>query len=312
MAVAGTGVFFGVQLTLFNNFIVERLGIEPHELGYVEALREVPGFLNAFFLALIVRCAPPKVAAVSLVVMGIGLAAYSEVSSVFMLASFSLVWSLGFHCWLPLEQSMGLAYGPTADKGRWLGQLRSISSLAWLVAIGVCMVGLDFLRYEGVFVLAGVCTAAGGLALFWVDNKAAPAGEKRLVLKRRYLLFYALVISLQGRAQADGCISPVSAAIPFAPFARHKSSRGAPVEIDSMVLTVEAISDQSSSPLTASWDGRLVGALASGASPTRAPVIAVVLVFVFIGLPRSVSTGRVLYALYASTITHFPFGGIAR
>ena len=49
MAVAGTGVFFGVQLTLFNNFIVERLGIEPHELGYVEALREVPGFLNAFF-----------------------------------------------------------------------------------------------------------------------------------------------------------------------------------------------------------------------------------------------------------------------
>ena len=185
-------MFFGVQLTLFNNFIVERLGIEPHELGYVEALREVPGFLNAFFLALIVRWAPPKVAAVALVVMGIGLAAYAEVSSVFMLASFSLVWSLGFHCWLPLEQSMGLTYGPTADKGRWLGQLRSISSLAWLAAIGVCMVGLEFLRYEGVFVLAGVCTAMGGLALFWADDKDAPAGEKRLVLKRRYLLFYAL------------------------------------------------------------------------------------------------------------------------
>ncbi|MDP6702506.1 MAG: hypothetical protein QGH25_22820, partial [Candidatus Latescibacteria bacterium] len=47
VAVAGTGVFFGVQMTLFNNFIVERLQIEAHELGYVEALREVPGFLNA-------------------------------------------------------------------------------------------------------------------------------------------------------------------------------------------------------------------------------------------------------------------------
>ena len=163
MAVAGTGVFFGVQLTLFNNFIVERLGIEPHELGYVEALREVPGFLNAFFLALIVRFAPPKIAAVSLVVMGIGLAAYAEVSSVFLLASCSLVWSLGFHCWLPLEQSMGLTYGPTGDKGRWLGQLRSISSLAWLAAIGVCMVGLEFLRYEGVFVLAGCVYGRGRL-----------------------------------------------------------------------------------------------------------------------------------------------------
>ena len=47
VAVFGVGVFFGVQLTLFNNFIVERLGIEADELGFVEALREVPGFLNA-------------------------------------------------------------------------------------------------------------------------------------------------------------------------------------------------------------------------------------------------------------------------
>ena len=38
IAVFGVGFFFGVQLTLFNNFVVERLGIEPHQLGFVEAL----------------------------------------------------------------------------------------------------------------------------------------------------------------------------------------------------------------------------------------------------------------------------------
>ena len=31
VAVAGTGVFFGVQLTLFNNFIVERLKHSQHK-----------------------------------------------------------------------------------------------------------------------------------------------------------------------------------------------------------------------------------------------------------------------------------------
>ena len=113
VAVAGTGVFFGVQMTLFNNFIVERLNIEAYELGYVEALREVPGFLNALFLALVIRFAPPKIAAVSLIVMGVGIAAYAEITSVFLLASFSLCWSLGFHCWLPMEQSMGFM----ADSG---------------------------------------------------------------------------------------------------------------------------------------------------------------------------------------------------
>ena len=46
IAAASVGVFFGVQLTIQHNFIVERLGIEPVELGLVEALREVPGFLG--------------------------------------------------------------------------------------------------------------------------------------------------------------------------------------------------------------------------------------------------------------------------
>ena len=64
VAVFTVGVFFGVQLTLFNNFIVERLNIEAHELGYVEAVREVPGFLNALFIALMIRLAPPVVASV--------------------------------------------------------------------------------------------------------------------------------------------------------------------------------------------------------------------------------------------------------
>ena len=29
----GVGAFFGVRFTLFNNFIVDRIGIEAHELG---------------------------------------------------------------------------------------------------------------------------------------------------------------------------------------------------------------------------------------------------------------------------------------
>ena len=110
LAVASQGIFFGVQLTLFNNFIVERLNIEPHELGYVEALREVPGFMNAFFVALMVRFAPPIVAALSLVVMGLGIMAYAQVDSVFWLAMYSLVWSVGFHCCIPMEQLMSLIY----------------------------------------------------------------------------------------------------------------------------------------------------------------------------------------------------------
>ena len=191
-ATFSVGIFFGVQLSLFNNFIVDRLGIEPHHLGYVEALREVPGFLNVFFLALMVRAAPSLVAAIALAVMGLGLCAYVGVDSVETLALYSVLWSVGFHCWLPLESAMALTYSPPGQKGRWLGQLRSIHSLAWLLAIVACMFLLPHIRYEGLFVVAGVCTIAGGAALLFAPRQSADTTEKGIVFKRRYGLFYLL------------------------------------------------------------------------------------------------------------------------
>ena len=73
-AVFAVGAFFGVQLGLYNNFVVSRLAIEPQELGYVEALREVPGFLQAIFIALMVRLAPSVISGFALGIMGIGIA----------------------------------------------------------------------------------------------------------------------------------------------------------------------------------------------------------------------------------------------
>ena len=55
VAVFGVGLFFGVQLTLMSNFVVDQFGIEPHELGFLEALREVPGLLSAFMIAILIR-----------------------------------------------------------------------------------------------------------------------------------------------------------------------------------------------------------------------------------------------------------------
>ena len=191
LAVASQGIFFGVQLTLVNNFVVERLDIEAHELGYVEGLREVPGFMNAFFVALMVRFAPPVVAAVSLMVMGLGIMAYADVDSVFMLAMYSLVWSVGFHCWIPMEQSMALIFSPQGKKGKWLGQLRSVNSVAWLVSILTCRLVYDFIGYNGLFLLAGAATIGGGLAILFASNKR-PSRERGFVFKRCYGLYYLL------------------------------------------------------------------------------------------------------------------------
>lgn len=192
IAVFSVGIFFGVQLTLFNNFIVEKLGIMPYELGYVESLREVPGFLNAFFLALMMYLPLPVVAGVSLIVMGMGVMAYAKVKTVLGLALFSVFWSFGFHCWIPLEQSMGLAFSPEGQKGKWLGKLRSVQSFAWLLTIGACMFMYHLVGYEGLFVIAGLATILGGTSVFFASRKQLQSQKKGLVFKRAYGLFYLL------------------------------------------------------------------------------------------------------------------------
>ena len=178
VAVGGVGVFFGVQLTLFNNFVVERLDLEPHELGWVESLREIPGFLNALFVALMIRMSPSLVAVAALGIMGIGLMAYADVGSVPALALYSVVWSVGFHCWLPMEATLALRFSPAGGKGRWLGQLRAVHSIAMLVTIGGCMVLLKVVNYEGMYLLAGGATILGGSALLFASRGHADVEEK--------------------------------------------------------------------------------------------------------------------------------------
>ena len=186
------GAFFGVQFSLFNNFIVARLAIEPHHLGYVEALREVPGLLNAVFVALVVRVAPSLVAGFALMVMGMGVMAYTQVASVPALAIYSLVWSFGFHGWMPLHQMMALTHSPAGPKGKWLGQLASVSGVACLLSIGACILLMPYLQYEGLYGLAAGVIALGGVSVLLVTRKKPAEREPGFVLKRRYTVYYLL------------------------------------------------------------------------------------------------------------------------
>ena len=246
-AVGGVGVFFGVQLTLFNNFVVERLDLEPHELGWVESLREIPGFLNALFVALMIRMSPSLVAVAALGIMGIGLMAYADVGSVPALAFYSVVWSVGFHCWLPMEATLALRFSPAGRKGRWLGQLRAVHSIAMLVTIGGCMVLLKVVNYEGMYLLAGVATILGGAALLFASRGHADVEEKGFVLKRRYGLYYLLQF-------LEGCRRQIFTT--FAVFALVKV-HGTPVETTMALVLV----NQVLVTLTAPSIGRLVDRL---------------------------------------------------
>lgn len=244
IAVFSLGVFFGVQMTLFNNFVVERIGIEPHELGYIEALREVPGLLNVVFIALMVRVVAPLLGGVSLIILGVGIMGYAWSSTVIAIGLFSIVWSIGFHGWITLQQSMALRFSSGANKGIWLGKLHSVNSFAWLLTIGVCILTFRYISYEGLFLMGGIATIFGGVAILFASKDRPIVPEKGFVFKSRYRLYYILNI-------LDGCRRQIF--MTFAIFALVKV-HGMPIRTTMILVLINKIFVTLIAPLM----GRLV------------------------------------------------------
>ena len=73
MTVAMT-LAFATWMALLNNFVVERAGFTGKEIGILQSIREIPGFLafTAVFVLLLIR--EQIFAYISLAVLGIGVA----------------------------------------------------------------------------------------------------------------------------------------------------------------------------------------------------------------------------------------------
>ena len=278
----GFGTFLGVQFSLFNNFIVTRLAIEAYQLGYVESLREVPGFMNVLFVALLVRLAPSVVGAVAMGVMGIGVMAYSQVDSVATLALWSVVWSLGFHCYMPMQAVLALRHSPEGKKGRWLGQLSSVHGAACLLAICASMVLLPLLDFEGLYILAGATVILSGFALLFIERQRPDEREKGFVLKRRYRYYYALQF-------LQGCRRQMF--LTFAIFAMVKV-HGMPVETTMVLILVNQVMTTVAAPTL----GRMVDHFGERFM-LSASYIGLILVFSGYGLILYLPALYVLYCL---------------
>jgi predicted MFS family arabinose efflux permease len=201
---------FGSYFSTFNNFAVEALNLQPSQLGILESLREVPGFLMFLVAALTMRVAEPILATIALGLLAVGLGAYYAVDSVPTLLLYSLVWSIGLHAWMPLSPSMALSLADERSKGRRLGQLGAVGAFGTICGMVLVFLGGKYIGYRNIFVLAGVIVAAGAVSVSMIRRDIGQKEKPRMVFKRRYSLYYALVF-------LEGCRKQVF--ITFAIFA---------------------------------------------------------------------------------------------
>lgn len=190
-------------MILFNNFAVEIAGLDGFQVGVIGSVREIPGFLAllAVFVMLVIR--EHRLSALSVVFLGIGTALTGFFPSFIGLIITTLIMSFGFHYYETTNQSLTLQYFDNATSPLIFGRLRSLAA-ATSIVVGLLLflMGLAF-SYKVMFLSVGSLVAVAGIWGLLQDptHRNVVPQHRKMILRRRYFLYYFLTFMAGARRQ---------------------------------------------------------------------------------------------------------------
>ncbi len=282
----GNTIAFATWQVMLNNFAVEQAGFTGEEIGVLQSLREVPGFLafTAILLMLFIR--QQNFAILSLVTLGVGTAITAFYPSALWLYFTTVVMSIGFHYLETLHNSLSLQWLKKEEAPRVLGKLLSTRAISNFLVLGAIYIYLMVFtaNYLLIYLMAGGITVAIGLfcwlAIPHFEDQVAQ--KKSLFLRKQYWLYYLLTFLAGARRQIF---------VVFAGFLLVEKF-GFPVENVVLLTLVNAV-------LTF-WLAPRIGALISYVGERRAltlEYIGLIIVFVSYAFVDSVAVAIALYLL---------------
>lgn len=189
--------------TLMNNFAVEVAGLNGGQFGVVGSIREIPGFFSMFVVYFLLIFKEHHLAALSVMVTGIGVALTGLMPSYAGIAFTTLLMSFGFHYYETMNQSLTLQYFGLSEAPLVIGRIRSVAA-ATNIGIGVgIFIASRFMGYTSMFMVAGGIAFFTGIACCFHDPSAKdlPVQHKKMVLRPKYWLFYAMTFMAGARRQ---------------------------------------------------------------------------------------------------------------
>lgn len=192
LAAAFVGVALTLQITLNNNFLVGEIGISGFQAGLLEAVRESCGIAALGIFVLIAGLTEPAIASLFLVLIALGMGSYSMAPTYRFVMLLSVTWSLGFHVWTPLPNSMTLALAEPGRAGARLGQVGAAGALGSAAGLVIAFVlTLLGVRIRPLYVIAGVAALLAAAACLGIPRRIKASGPS-FVIRRRYARYYVL------------------------------------------------------------------------------------------------------------------------
>lgn len=184
----------GLQRGIFNNFVVEKLHIQPDQLGFVQSIREVPGLFTAPLATVQGFFRENVWAGICLLITALGLFLHTMVFSIPMLLVATLVLSTGFHLFYPVQSSIVMKSALPSLRATRMGQLHSGAAASSLASVFLIMLvsrarGTNYGLLHAIAAAFAVC---GGLAVLLRSVNNVESSKRAIDYNPRYVSYYVL------------------------------------------------------------------------------------------------------------------------
>lgn len=202
---AAVPLSFATWQALLNNFVIERATFTGSEIGILQSLREVPGFLAFAVVFLMFLCREQTLAYLALLLLGFGTFVTGWFPTAIGLYATTVLMSIGFHYYETIQTSLSLQWLEKQRAAEFFGRIIAIGSFTSIIAFILIWFAFDYLglNFSHVYMLGGGLTI-GICVCTWVLFPKFPEKVRQhrtLVLRRRYWLYYMLVFLSGARRQ---------------------------------------------------------------------------------------------------------------
>jgi hypothetical protein len=198
-------IAFNTWSALLNNFVIEVADFDGSDIGLLHTVREIPGFLAIGVIAILLFVREQVLGLISLALLGAATAITAYFPSMGGILTITMLSSIGFHYYETVNQSLQLQWLKIEDAPRMIGWLMAAGSLATLVAYLAIMALWETLNlsYSIVYMIGGGVTVAVALIamLAYPQFEAPTVQNKKMILRKRYWLYYALQFMSGARRQ---------------------------------------------------------------------------------------------------------------
>lgn len=188
---------------LFDNFVVNTVGLEGYHMGILQSVREIPGFLALLVIFILMVLKEHKLSVLSVMTLGAGLFATGLLPSFSGLLVTTVVSSLGFHYYETTRQSLTLQYFDEKTAPVVMGrQISYGAATSVVICIFIYIMAFWFSTIH-IYMIVGSAIVVVCLFLLFknpVRSNIVPQ-RQNIVLKKKYWLYYVLTFMAGARRQ---------------------------------------------------------------------------------------------------------------